>query len=154
VPGGQGCTVQGASIVCQYTGATAAQQFSNLAVPRTVTFTARVNPGVGGTVTSAFAVSGGEAENVARTVDPTLVSATLPPFGIDGFDAQVTADAAGDPQTQAGAHPFEASTAIAFNTIHNPTPLGGDLYPVESTRDIVVDLPAGFVGDTTAVDRC
>lgn len=154
--GGASCTVQASSIVCLYAGNSLSTQFANssLAAVPSILFTARVNSGVTGTVTSAFQVSGGGAANVARTADPTLVSATPPPFGIDGFDAQVTADAAGDPQTQAGAHPFEASTDIAFNTVSNPSPLGGDLYPVESTRDIVVDLPAGFVGDTTAADRC
>ena len=154
--GGPACTVQGASIVCPYTGSTPAQQFGFVGSSHTIVFSARVNPGVdSGTVTAAFQVAGGEAANVGRTVDPTLVSATPPPFGIDAFDAQVTADAAGDAQTQAGAHPFEAATDIVFNSANNSsTPVGGDLYTVASTRDIVVDLPAGFVGDTTAADRC
>lgn len=152
--GGPICTVQGSSIICPYPGNVDQIQASGNAAQRTVTFSAQVNPGVTGTVTGAFSVSGGGASNVAKTVDPTLVSASPPGFGIDQFDAQVAADAAGDPLTQAGGHPFEASTAITFNTLNDPSPLGGDLFPAGSTKDIVVDLPAGFVGNPTVVDQC
>jgi hypothetical protein len=151
--GGPACTVQGSSVLCPYSGSGPLTQFGPWG-GRTVVFSARVNPGVLGTVTGAFRVSGGEASNVASTVDPTLVSALAPSFGIDGFDTLTSADAAGAPQLQAGAHPFDYTTYMAFNTVNSPTPLGGDLYPVESTRDIVVDLPPGLVGDTTAADRC
>ena len=155
-PGGVPCTVQGSSIACRWTGSTPNEQIIHLSgqAARTVIFTAQLAGGVTGTVTSAFEVSGGEAANVASTVDPTLVSDAPPPFGIDSFDAQATADAAGNPATQAGGHPFDATTDILFNTLTNPAPPVGMLYPVESTKDVVVDLPAGFVGDTTVVDRC
>ena len=155
--GGPACTVQGSSIVCPYAGNTTATQFSNVGgpAPHPIEFSARLNAGVtSGTVTSSFQVSGGEASNVGNTVDPTLVSATPPSFGIDGFDALTSSDAAGDLLTQAGAHPYDYTTSIAFNTVHSPSPLGGDIYPVGSTRDVIADLPAGFVGDSTAADRC
>jgi hypothetical protein len=152
--GGPTCTVQGASIVCPYSGSSPDSSFGNVSLKSAIDFTARVNPGVGGTVTSSFEISGGEAANVGRTVDPTLVSASPPTFGIDAFDTLTSADAAGDPLTQAGAHPYEYSTYITFNTTTHVTPLSGDLYPVESTRDILVDLPAGFLGDPTVADRC
>jgi hypothetical protein len=151
--GGTSCTVQASSITCPWSGLIG---ISNLGGPasRDITFTARLANGASGTVTSAFQVSGGEAANVARTVDPTLVSDAPTPFGVDQFDAQTTADAAGDPSTQAGGHPFEASTALTFNTLTSPLSTVGFLYPAESTRDVVVDLPPGFAGDTTVVDRC
>ena len=153
--GGPRCTVQGASVLCPYTGAPGEQlEFLGDGAARTIFFTARVDPGASGVITSSFEVSGGEAANVARTVEPTTVSETPPPFGVDSFDAQATADAAGNPSTQAGAHPFEATTAITFNTLSSPWSIAGLFYPVESTRDIVVDLPAGFIGDPSVVDQC
>ncbi len=154
--GGPNCSVQGASIVCPYSGSDPSTQFATAGggATRTIIFTAQVNPGATGTITSSFQVSGGGASNVGSTVDPTLISATPLGFGIDQFDAQVSADAAGDPLTQAGGHPFDATTAITFNTTHDSSSLGGDLYPLGSPKDITVDLPPGFIGNPTVVDQC
>jgi hypothetical protein len=106
-----------------------------------------------GVVTSSFQVSGGGA-GLASTVDATRISATPPGFGIAAFDGQVSADAAGNPFTQAGGHPYAASTSIDFNTVTNPSVLIGELFPVEPTKDVVVDLPPGFVGNPTAAAQC
>jgi len=116
---------------------------------RTLTITASVDPSATGTLTSTFDVTGGGADPVS-TVDPTRISATVPGFGIDAFDGQVTANAAGAPFTQAGGHPFAASTTILFNTLTNPNPLLGSTWPVEPTKDVFVDLPPGFIGNPTA----
>jgi hypothetical protein len=68
-------------------------------------------------------------------------------FGISSFDGQVT-DQNGDTYTQAGGHPFAASTTIEMNQTTdsqgNPTPDGGFV------KNLRVDLPAGLVGDPTA----
>ncbi len=154
--GGPTCTVQVTSITCPYSGSSAQEQFGTTAsaAVRSIIFTAQLDPGMSGVVTSSFEVSGGGATNPGSTVDPTRISDTPPPFGVDSFDAQVTADAAGNPLTQAGRHPYDATTAITFNTLTNPASIVGLLYPVESVRDIVVDLPAGFIGDPTAADQC
>ncbi len=154
--GGAACSVQASTIACPYSGADASSQFAEVgnSAVRTIIVTAQVKPGVTGTLTSSFEVSGGEASSAGTTVDPTLVSAAPLPFGIDQFDTQAAADAAGDPLTQAGGHPYDYSTAITFNTVHDASPLSGDLHPVASTRDITVDLPAGFIGDPTVADRC
>lgn len=125
---------------------------------RRLTVTADVNPGAFGVLTASFSVSGGEAANSASTADPTRISSTLPPFGFDAFDASVT-DPAGNPVSQAGAHPYEASTSIDFNTMPDPKPVSpnpffGLLYPVEALKDLVVDLPPGFIGDPTIADQC
>ncbi len=116
---------------------------------------AAVDPGASGVLTSQFDVTGGEAAPVS-TVDPTLVTSVPPEFGIDGFDGQTTANAAGDPYTRAGGHPYGISTAVFFNTITNPIPNKGSTWPVEPVKDVLVDLPPGLVGDPNATSgvRC
>ena len=118
-----------------------------------LTLTARAGSGVSGTVVSGFDASGGGGAD-ASTVDPTLVSRVPPGFGFDAFDGQVSADAAGDPMTQAGAHPYAASVSVDFNTITDPLQLTGDLWPAEPVKDVFTDLPPGFVGDPSGVDTC
>ncbi len=117
-----------------------------------------VDPSASGVLTSTFAVTGGDPSDPtlpsASTVDPTTITPELPSFGIDAFDGQVTSDAAGDPLTQAGGHPFEASTSIDFNTASAPGRFKGEPWPREPVRDVTVDLPPGFVGDPAGIDQC
>ena len=115
-----------------------------------------VDPGVspGTLLTSSFTVSAGGASNPSTTVDTTRVSPTPPGFGVAAFDGQESSDAAGDALTQAGGHPYAASVSIDFNTLQNPNPTIGALWPVEATRDVVVDLPAGLAGYPPAAAKC
>jgi uncharacterized repeat protein (TIGR01451 family) len=105
------------------------------------------------TLTSSFEISGGGALSPASTADVLRVD-DPPGFGVSNFDAAVTGNTAEDVFTQAGGHPYAATTSIDFNTVHNPLPMIGDLWPVEPLRDVVADLPAGFVGGTAGLDRC
>jgi uncharacterized repeat protein (TIGR01451 family) len=119
---------------------------------RALRFQATVEGDAAGTLTSAFSVSGGGAP-AASTVDPVAIEATPRPFGVDAFDGTVT-DAAGAPFTQAGGHPFAARVSIDFDTLTDPAPLRGELWPVEPVKDVLADLPPGLVGDPTAAERC
>jgi hypothetical protein len=153
--GGGPCKTAGSTITCQWPGNS--EQISNVAgqAKRTILFTAKVPAdGAGSIVTSEFQVEGGEAANIATTVDPTRISVTPPPFGIDQFEALLTANSGGGLTSTAGGHPFEQTSAINFNTLTSPLPAAGELYPVESTRDVVVDLPPGLVGDATLPASC
>jgi uncharacterized repeat protein (TIGR01451 family) len=142
------CTGPGASVVtCTETDVVPAYDF------RTLRLTVAVDPSAAGPVTSSFQVSGGGAAS-ARTVDPMRITATPPGFGVDAFDGQVTADSDGAPFTQAAGHPFAASTAIDFNTVTNPNPPFGPLWPVEPTKDVLVELPAGFIADPINTAQC
>ena len=146
--GPSGSAVAGASVVtCAETDVVAAHDF------RTLRLTVAIDQRATGSVTSSFQVSGGGAAAAASTVDPTTIAATAPGFGIDAFDGQVT-DAVGNPSTQAAAHPFAASTAIDLNTVTNPNPPFGPLWPVEPTKDVLVGLPAGFMPNPFAADQC
>jgi uncharacterized repeat protein (TIGR01451 family) len=104
-------------------------------------------------LTSSFTVFGGGAADPASTVDTTGVSPSPPEFGVAAFDGQVR-DPAGDPLTQAGGHPYAASVSVDFNTLENPNPLIGSLWPVEPTKDVVVDLPAGLAGYPPTAAKC
>jgi hypothetical protein len=146
--GPDGSAVAGASVVtCAETDVVPAHGF------RTIRLTVAVDPSAAGSVTSSFQVSGGGLAS-ASTVDPTTITATPPGFGVDAFDGQVTAGPAGNPFTQAGGHPFAASTAIDLNTVTNPNPPFGPLWPVEPTKDVLVDLPAGFIANPIDTSRC
>jgi hypothetical protein len=67
-------------------------------------------------------------------------------FGLLAFDGEVTANAAGDPFTQAGGHPFAASTTFVLNNT--------DGIPDGDMKTVEAQLPPGFVGDPMAMPRC
>jgi len=113
---------------------------------------ARAEPGVAGTLTASFAVSGGGAGSVS-TVDPTRISSEPPAFGLDTVDGLLS-DPAGNPVTQAGAHPALDAVTVDYNTYTNPLPVAGAAWPVEPVRDVTVELPPGLVGDPTAIPTC
>jgi len=123
-----------------------------------LTLRAQVGSGAAGVLTSSFDVSGGGAPAPAgpgaSTVDPVRIADTPPGFGIAAFDGTVTGDAAGTPYTQAGGHPYAATVSIDFNTLNDPAPLRGDVWPAEPVKDILADLPPGLVGNPTAADQC
>ena len=76
-------------------------------------------------------------------------------FGITNFDGEVIQEG-GAPATQAGSHPYEAGTEFDVTTFEEPgfcfpeciLPEGGGF------KDVVVKLPAGLVGNPTAVGAC
>ena len=126
---------------------------SNPASYQKLRLTANVSGSASGLLTARFDVTGGGAEPVT-TFDPVIVTNALPTFGIDAFDGQFAADAAGNPLTQAGGHPYAATVSLDFNTFTSPDPLSGPATPVEHVKDVFVDLPPGLVGDPTVADRC
>jgi hypothetical protein len=73
-------------------------------------------------------------------------------YGIASFDGQVTANPAGDPSRQAGAHPYALSMFIGFNTVTDP--IEGPGWPEGSAKNVIVDAPPGVVGNPTAVEQC
>ncbi len=70
-------------------------------------------------------------------------------FGVTGFENDVV-NADGSAASQAGGHPYSVSANISFSEIPGP----GYPLPDESIRNVSVDLPAGFVGSTTAALKC
>lgn len=60
-------------------------------------------------------------------------------------------DENGKESTQAGGHPYSAATYFMLNTIRS---VSGVIMPVGDSRDVIVDLPPGFLGDPMATRRC
>jgi hypothetical protein len=85
------------------------------------------------------------------------ISSTLAPFGVSNFNFYVAA-ANGRPDTHAGGHPYEATTTIGFNNGLRVNGPQGDNQTLptstEDVRDVVIDLPLGFVGSTLAAPEC
>jgi hypothetical protein len=71
-------------------------------------------------------------------------------FGVSAFDGSIM-NQDGSPDTQAGSHPYAFTTQIAFNTVTNRY---RELAPDGNVKDISVEVPAGLVGDPTALPTC
>jgi uncharacterized repeat protein (TIGR01451 family) len=106
-----------------------------------------------GTLTTQFEVSGGDAKSV-KTIDPVAISSQPPGFGVDALDTNLSADVTGSPLTKAGAHPYDYTTWLDFNTLKSPDPIEGDLWPVEPPKSVIADLPPGLVGNPAIANEC
>lgn len=100
-------------------------------------------------------ISGGgtTGASVSKT-NPVADSPTA--FGPSNFSFDI-AGVDGAPDAQAGDHPYELATTIGLdNTIRVHPPRGGERVrsSVEDVRDVIVDLPLGFVGSTLAAPEC
>jgi hypothetical protein len=91
----------------------------------------------------------------ASSEEPDVVSNELPSFGpialvspILGLD--------GNPDTQAGDHPSGLTTSFAVNSVMRENPESTHLVPtsVNAVKDVVVDLPLGFLGSAIAAPKC
>jgi hypothetical protein len=74
------------------------------------------------------------------------------PFGIDVFTTSVV-DSLGNPFSQAGGHPFAASTEFVLNYTTDETegllgPAGG------AVKEIQAEVPPGFIGNPLNTPRC
>jgi hypothetical protein len=75
-------------------------------------------------------------------------------FSAGAFTSQGASGPAGEgaaPDAQAGDHPYELKTSFRMSTIINSL---GFAVPDGDSRDVVVDLPPGVVGDPNATPRC
>jgi hypothetical protein len=67
-------------------------------------------------------------------------------FGFSEWNFELPSSAQGGLYTQAGGHPYQIVTNLGFNSHEN--------YPDEAIRDVLVDLPPGFVGNPTVLPEC
>jgi hypothetical protein len=75
---------------------------------------------------------------------------TFKTFGLEAFEFEAL-DSAGKPYTQAGGHPYKWRINIALDKTQ--TSDGTSATPA-NLKDVVTELPAGFVGVPTASARC
>ncbi len=109
-------------------------------------------------VVKATVSGGGVSTPVSATNEFTF--SPFPGFGFipDRFIARALNEA-GEDFTQAGGHPMVATTSVSFNRLRSLADDGGKPYerykPVATVRDIVGDIPPGFIGNPQAIpDLC
>jgi uncharacterized repeat protein (TIGR01451 family) len=112
---------------------------------------AKIEPSAHGTAINEITVSGGGGP-ISSTSSQTPISPLKPLFGVLGFSG-FALDASGALEAQADGHPAAFTTTFDFPSAN--AAFGKiDALPVESARRIVVDLPAGFVGNPQAAPAC
>jgi hypothetical protein len=108
-------------------------------------------------VTNKAKIEGGGAPTVETTKplsQPNLLNGPPPPFGFSSVGFEVLGSN-GALDTQAGDHPYELDPTLYLNTVDKIGPKGSfEAADVEEPRDIVVDLPVGFVGSVNAAPQC
>jgi len=113
-----------------------------------------------GTFPLEVTLEGGGADPVTRTHQVTVEADQLPFGPTPGSFTAGAFDAAGDDYTQAGGHPDHATGSFKLNTqFVEPTPGDGgslirSLLTQGNPKDVVVDLPPGFVGDPSVGPKC
>jgi uncharacterized repeat protein (TIGR01451 family) len=143
------CEVQAAQVSCQSPGALQPAQTLELQVYVTVEGGAE-----GGRLNTATVSTGGSPAPVATVTEPDAIGGTPPAFGLSSFAALLTGPG-GEPDAQAGGHPYELTAAIDLNTVVRETP-EGQTGPtsVHDVRDAVIDLPLGLAGSALAAPTC
>ncbi len=152
------CTTTPTTVKCQYPGEFLHEHIIPEALGPDETLTMQINvtvndPTAAGALTNMATVSGGGAPEQSTTVENT-VGSTSTPFGPANFEFYIAGlDGARD--TQAGDHPYELTTTIDLNNEFRQAPDAGyRTTTVEDPKDIVVNLPLGFVGSILSAPEC
>jgi hypothetical protein len=95
-------------------------------------------------------LSGGGTPRASDYQMRVVVSAEPAPFGIAAAWAG-SFESDGSPSTQAGGHPYDSAAYFLVNSVRLRN---GALVPAGNSKNIVVDLPPGFVGNPLAGPRC
>ena len=122
-----------------------------------------VEEGAANALMNEVSVSGGEASpSQESATDPTAIEAAVP-FGIFEFEQAATKEPkepgkAGEPETQAGGHPFALDTGFQFNftTSFEGKLLGAGGGPDEfgvGPKETEVELPPGMIGNPQNVSQ-
>jgi hypothetical protein len=112
-------------------------------------------PGLTNGALNEAVVTGGATPS-ASIKRPIRVSAAPTPFGVEDYEVNPE-EAGGVPATQAGVHPFQLTTTITLNQNADSKPNDENqpvVYPAGLTKDFNVKLPAGLVGNPSAIARC
>ncbi len=78
---------------------------------------------------------------------PITVGGGATPFGVEGYTLTAE-DEGGRPDTQAGSHPFQVTTSLAFNETANRG------KSPALVKDLHFQWPAGMIGNPTALPQC
>jgi hypothetical protein len=83
----------------------------------------------------------------------TLAPAARADFGFSSLETSLI-DSGGAPFDLAGAHPHAFTTDFSLNIVPAPPGIGAPVIPDDSLKDVIAELPPGFVGDPGAVPAC
>ena len=100
-------------------------------------------------------ISGGNSAAVSAQ-SPLTVSDRPAPFGANTYEMRPE-EAGGSTDTQAGSHPFQLTTTIAFNEGFEGHSFAGKLVagkPVAMVKDLHFNLPPGLIGNPTPFAHC
>jgi hypothetical protein len=130
---------------------------TTIVVTITVSIPSEVAAGGLGSLTNEAVVSGGGAPSAATT-EVTPIADEPVPFGLSSFHV-ATVEENGEADSQAGSHPFELTTSLAFNVSSRESPSAEneeEERPLAdaAVKDIELSLPSGLVGDPNAVPQC
>jgi uncharacterized repeat protein (TIGR01451 family) len=122
-----------------------------------LTITVSIPAGAENLTSNSATASGGGAPS-ATTSETTPIDDEPVPFGLSFFDVESLAEN-GETDAQAGSHPFELTTELAFNVSSRETPSAqnnGAESPLANAapKDVEAALPAGLIGNAAAVPRC
>ena len=109
----------------------------------------RVLPGASSGEVDTATVSGGGAAK-ADTASHSIQINGQERFGFDDYQL-IPENAGGSIDTQAGSHPFQLTSVVTLNT-QEPSSHGP--RPVRLPKDVIAELPAGFIGNPTPFPQC
>jgi hypothetical protein len=109
-----------------------------------------LKPGASSGEQNTATVSGGGAASASTANHPIEVNGSEH-FGAEDFQL-IPEDPGGAIDTQAGSHPFQLTNVITLN--NGPADSQGRPRPVALPKDILAELPAGFVGNPTPFAQC
>jgi hypothetical protein len=138
--GGAECSLEAMS--CTFHGSVAPY------VDAQMTITVRVEPSaVSGAVNEAVAEGAGGPRAISR--QPLDVGDSTTPFGVETYEL-TPESVGGSVDTQAGSHPFQLTTTLNLNEGF----ASGGAKPAALGKDLRFSLPAGLIGDPTAIPQC
>jgi hypothetical protein len=140
-----GCTGAGTSLLTCYRGA-------GPGGPDEVSVPVAIAQGASGEELVHVTVTGPGAPAIEHATVPARFGTATPPFGIGATDV-FAGNENGTQDTQAGSNPYQFTVAFAMNTGVNSN--GAEEYPAGGEiRDLDVNMPPGFNGNTLNVPRC
>ena len=157
-------TFPAASITCTWSEPSALQPFEALEVAIEVEVLAGARSSSETGQDNEVSISGGEGfttepDGIAvapvSLARPLMIGAGPTPFGIDEY-LLTPENEGGGPDTQAGSHPFQVTTTIAFNQAAayrahtRPEPEEAPAMP----KDLHFQWPPGMIGNPTALPQC
>ncbi len=109
-------------------------------------------PANASSLTDSATVSGGGAPS-ASVSETTPIEQGPAPFGLWLLDVDAASES-GEADTQAGSHPFELTSTLAFTVAGRETDGAESPLAAGAPKDLEIALPPGLVGNPSGVPRC